>query len=100
MTRQKNLAIALLTLAITAAYPSHAQTVQSTDKHSKRAAPTVAEAEKFLKNAEARLEKLSNTAQRAAWVYETNITDDTETISAQANELALTAAGEIGRAHV
>jgi peptidyl-dipeptidase A len=61
----------------------------------KSAAPTVAEAEAFLKQAEAQLEKLSITAQRAAWVYETHITDDTEAISAQANELALTASGEI-----
>lgn len=59
------------------------------------AKPTVAEAEAFLKQAEAQLEKLSVTAQRAAWVYETHITDDTEAISAQANELALTASGEI-----
>ena len=92
MTPQKKLAVALLTLGIAAAYPVIAQTAE---KQTKRAAPTVAEAEKFLKNAEARLAKLSDTAQRAAWVYETNITDDTETISAQANELALTAAGEI-----
>jgi peptidyl-dipeptidase A len=92
MTTQKKLTIALLTLSIAAAYPVSAQTA---DKSSKRAAPTVAEAEKFLKNAEARLEKLSTTAQRAAWVYETYITDDTEVIAAQANELALTAAGEI-----
>lgn len=92
MTPQKKLAIALLTLGIASAYPASAH---AADKPAKRAAPTVAEAEQFLNNAEARLEKLSDTAQRAAWVYETNITDDTETISAQANELALTAAGEI-----
>jgi peptidyl-dipeptidase A len=61
----------------------------------KKGPPTVAEAEKFLKDAEARLEKLGNTAQRAAWVYETHITDDTEAIAAQANEQAIGAMGEI-----
>ncbi|CAN5762184.1 M2 family metallopeptidase [soil metagenome] len=63
-----------------------------------KAAPSVAEAEQFLKNAEARLEKLSTNAQRAAWVYETHITEDTELMSAQASELALAAAGEIALA--
>lgn len=70
-----------------------AQAKQSVQKNG--AKPTVAEAEAFLKQAEAELEKLSITAQRAAWVYETHITDDTEAISAQANEVALTASGEI-----
>ena len=78
-------------VSIAAENTAHAK--QSISKNG--AKPTVAEAEAFLKQAEAQLEKLSITAQRAAWVYETHITDDTEAISAQANELALTASGEI-----
>lgn len=92
MRKYKKLAAAILVLTIAAAYPASAF---AQEKPAKRAAPTVAEAEKFLKNAEERLEKLSINAQRAAWVYETHITDDTETMSAQASELALAAAGEI-----
>ncbi|MDO8178411.1 MAG: M2 family metallopeptidase [Undibacterium sp.] len=98
MTTQKKLAAALVALAVVAAYPASAQTQTQTKqstRQQKQAAPTVAEAEKFLKNAEARLEKLSNTAQRAAWVYETHITDDTEAMSAQASEQALEAMGQI-----
>src|SRR6185437_16948041 len=48
--------------------------------------PTVAEAEAFMKKAEDQLEDLNVRANRAGWVQENFITDDTETISAQANE--------------
>src|SRR5215469_3726523 len=48
--------------------------------------PTVAEAEAFMKKAEAQLEDLGIRASRAGWVQENFITDDTETLSAQANE--------------
>ncbi len=92
MILQKKIAMAALALASVAAYPAHASTGKNATKTK---APTVLEAEQFLKNAESRLAKLSDNAQRAAWVYETNITDDTETMSAQASELALAASGEI-----
>ena len=59
------------------------------------AKPTVAEAEKFVRDAEARLEKLGNNAQRAEWVAENFITDDTEAMTAQAGEQLLKASGEI-----
>jgi peptidyl-dipeptidase A len=49
-------------------------------------APTVADAESFLKKAEADLEKLSITGQRAEWVAETYINGDTEVLTAAANE--------------
>jgi peptidyl-dipeptidase A len=39
--------------------------------------PTVAEAEAFIKNAEAKLLALSVTASRADWVKATCVTDDT-----------------------
>jgi peptidyl-dipeptidase A len=53
--------------------------------------PTVAEAEAFMKKAEDQLEELGIRANRAGWVQENFITDDTETMGAQANEI-LTAA--------
>ena len=56
--------------------------------------PTVAEAKKFLEEAEAKLVKLSVDASRAGWVHSTYITDDTDILAAQANErqIAATAA--------
>ncbi|MCU1324368.1 MAG: Peptidyl-dipeptidase [Acidobacteriaceae bacterium] len=50
------------------------------------AAPTAAEAQSFMDRAEADLLALTNEASRAAWVQETNITDDTEAIASKANE--------------
>src|SRR5260370_77581 len=50
------------------------------------AAPTAAEAQAFMTHAEADLLALSTEAARAAWVQETNITDDTEAIASTATE--------------
>ncbi len=47
---------------------------------------TPAAAQAFMDRTEAELLDLSNEAQRAAWVQETNITQDTEAIAAKANE--------------
>lgn len=58
-------------------------------------APTVAEAERFVSEAEARLKKLDIDDSRTQWVAQTFITDDTEAITAQSGELRLAAAGEI-----
>src|SRR5260370_38737111 len=49
-------------------------------------APTLAEAQAFMKHAEAQLADLSVRASRASWVQENFITDDTEVLSAQAQE--------------
>jgi peptidyl-dipeptidase A len=51
-----------------------------------KSAPTIAEAEAFMKKAEAQLDDLGVRAQRASWVQENFITDDTEAMSAQAQE--------------
>jgi peptidyl-dipeptidase A len=51
-----------------------------------RSAATVAEAQAFMKKAEEQLLDLGVRASRASWVQENFITDDTETMSAQANE--------------
>src|SRR5262249_18198639 len=56
------------------------------------AKPTAADAEKFVAAAEKELNDLSLKAERAGWVQENFITDDTEAIAADAND-ALTEAG-------
>ena len=50
------------------------------------AAPTVADAQKFMDQVEARLNDLSVKASRATWVQQNFITDDTQAISADAQE--------------
>jgi peptidyl-dipeptidase A len=52
----------------------------------KKMAPTAEEAKKFLEEAENRYFDLTNKAQRASWVQENFITDDTEEIAADANQ--------------
>jgi peptidyl-dipeptidase A len=54
-----------------------------------KGAATVAEAEDFMRKAEAQLEDLSVRLNRAGWVQENFITDDTEIIGAQAQEKAI-----------
>ena len=60
-------------------------------------APTIAEAETFMADAEARLLKLYIARDRAQWVAATYITQDTETLAAQANELVIAAAMELAQ---
>jgi peptidyl-dipeptidase A len=59
--------------------------------------PTVAEAEAFLKNAEAKLLELGVNASRADWVKATYITEDTEILAAQADERAIAAQVEFAK---
>ncbi len=49
-------------------------------------APTVAEAQDFMKKAEARLAELSVKVNQANWVHDNFITDDTEALAADAND--------------
>ena len=58
-------------------------------------APTTADAEKFVQQAEAKLAEAAIRAQRAEWVYENFITDDTEAITAQQSEALLTLSGQL-----
>jgi peptidyl-dipeptidase A len=51
--------------------------------------PTAAEAAAFVQKAEATLAELNLKSARAGWVQSTYITDDTELIAADANEVAL-----------
>jgi peptidyl-dipeptidase A len=53
--------------------------------------PTVAEAEKFIADTEAQLSDLSIKLSRAQWVQSTYITDDTEALSADANDRLIAA---------
>jgi peptidyl-dipeptidase A len=59
--------------------------------------PTIAEAKKFVDDAEARLMELWIEASRAGWVQSTYITDDTEAIAAKANERAISAGVEYAK---
>ena len=67
------------------------------DQSSMTQPPTVAEAEAFIKNAEAKLLELSVNAARADWVKATYITDDTEILAAQADERAIAAQVEFAK---
>jgi peptidyl-dipeptidase A len=63
----------------------------------KAAAPTITEAETFVTEVEQKLFELGNKAQRAAWVQENFITDDTEQINAEAGEAANTYSTEMAK---
>ncbi len=59
--------------------------------------PTVAEAEQFIKDAEAKLNDLGVKAARAAWVQSNFITDDTQQIASEANEIVTGAATDLAK---
>src|SRR5215475_9622685 len=50
------------------------------------APPTLAGAQQFMKKAEARLAELAVKVNRANWVHENFITDDTQVLAADAND--------------
>ena len=60
-------------------------------------APTVADAEAFMQKAEASLASLTEKASRAAWVQANFITDDTEQMAAEANEVLIGATTELAK---
>jgi peptidyl-dipeptidase A len=63
----------------------------------KKMPPTLDDAKKFLEEAESRYFDLTNKAQRASWVEENFITDDTEEISAEANQELTTFSAEMSK---
>ncbi len=71
--------------------------VSMANAESKSNPPTVAEAEAFIKNAEAKMLELSVIAARADWVKATYITEDTEILAAQADERAIAAQVEFAK---
>ncbi len=60
-------------------------------------APTPEEAKKFIEDAEQQLFDLGLKASRASWVQENFITDDTEQIAADANEILNTASAKYAK---
>ncbi|HXG67442.1 MAG TPA: M2 family metallopeptidase, partial [Blastocatellia bacterium] len=62
------------------------------------AKPTVADAEKFMQEAEKRLAELNIKAERADWVNSTFITDDTDIIAADARKEYTAAVTELAEA--
>jgi peptidyl-dipeptidase A len=89
-------AIALAILIATALIAS-GQSASKAKASSKSAAPapTVADAEHFITQAEARLLDLWIKSQRASWVAENFITDDTEAMEADANSQVKAATVEL-----
>src|SRR5260370_4045639 len=63
----------------------------------KKSPPPAAAAQKFLDEAESRFVDLNNKAQRASWVEENFITDDTEEIAAEANQELNTFSAEMSK---
>jgi peptidyl-dipeptidase A len=63
--------------------------VAATSPAASQQAPTVAEAAEFTHQAEIRLNNLTVKASRAAWVQSNFITDDTEQMAADANEVLI-----------
>jgi peptidyl-dipeptidase A len=62
-----------------------------------QAGPTVEEATQFVAEAEARLAKLGEDQQRAAWVQSTYITHDTQILAARENERLIGAGVELAK---
>jgi peptidyl-dipeptidase A len=81
----------LLTVFLMSSVTMNAQTAAKQD------APTVAEAQEFMQHAETRLNQLNVKANRAAWVQSNFITDDTEQMSAEANEAFIGATTELAK---
>src|SRR5437763_16222974 len=77
--RVRRLAATILILLVTSV------AVQAHARQAGKAA-TVADAQAFMKKAEAELQDLGVRAQRADWVQQNFITDDTAVLSAQAQE--------------
>jgi peptidyl-dipeptidase A len=86
----KKIAAILILFSLPVLAQSQAKPKSSVAKS--QAKPTVAEAEKFVAAAEKELNDLGLKAQRAGWVQENFITEDTEQIASDAND-ALTEAG-------
>ncbi|PYP91020.1 MAG: peptidyl-dipeptidase [Candidatus Angelobacter sp. Gp1-AA117] len=88
MVRKFSLAMLATALCLSFALPAFSQSSSTAarPKAAARGKATVAEAEAFMKKAEAQLEDANIRASRANWVQENFITDDTEILNAQAQE--------------
>jgi len=74
-----------------------AQNPQAAKLPEKKNPPTAASAQKFLEEVESHYFDLTNKAQRASWVEENFITDDTEQIAAEANQELNTFSAEMSK---
>ena len=86
-------ALAVLIFAGSAA----SQNPQLAKLSEKKNTPTVGSAERFLEEVESRYFDLTNKAQRASWVEENFITEDTEQIAAEANQELNTLSAEMSK---
>jgi peptidyl-dipeptidase A len=84
----------LLTVLLLGSVIMSAQTASNSPKSDP---PTLAEAKEFIQHAETRLNDLNVKANRAAWVQSNFITDDTEQMSAEANEAFIGATTELAK---
>ena len=58
-------------------------------------APTIADAQAFMNRAEAELLKMGTLQQRAGWIQETYITDDSELLAASENDRVIARTTEL-----
>jgi peptidyl-dipeptidase A len=93
-----SLVFILLSIVFASGHLMNAQTASNTQPQTaNQSPPTVAEAEEFMRGAETRLNDLAVKASRASWVQSNFITDDTEIISADANEALIGATTELAK---
>ena len=88
---------AIVALALSANGQAEPPKKTSSPMKADAAPPTVAEAERFISQAEIRLLDLWIKSERATWVSETYITDDTEAISADADAAVKAATADLAR---
>ena len=91
---KKPLAVALLAALACSAGATDTPAADARPATIRAKGPTAAEAEQFVREAEERIGKAGIDGQRAEWVAENFITDDTEVITAQANEHSLEVNGK------
>ncbi len=87
--------LSLVLLASTARAQAPAKKNSPSEAKISGGQPTPAEAKRFIEQAETRLLDLWIKSQRASWVAENFITDDTESISADADQAAKAATAEL-----
>jgi peptidyl-dipeptidase A len=87
--------LSLVLLASTARAQAPAKKNSPSEAKISGVQPTPAEAKRFIEQAETRLLGLWIKSQRASWVAENFITDDTESISADADQAAKAATAEL-----
>jgi peptidyl-dipeptidase A len=89
----KALPIAVM-VAMGAFHAAHAAEAANAPKAAAKSKPTVAEAERFLDETEAKMEKLNLDGARAQWVAQNFITEDTEALATYFGEKQLSLSGE------